>query len=153
MPSTQYWAGLSLPAWDSLASVCALYPLIGPTSMWPEAIQWVLPPVLCDVTPFTSVQVAWPVQVQPRSAEREQPLFTGVLKKCTNVAIDRWKTAVSSSRVLVQAPYLDSGLSKTLHDSWERLRDCHCHHMRHQSEAKEAKKVQISTGRMNLHRL
>lgn len=35
--------------------------------------------LLFYVTPFTSVCVAWPVQVQPRSGEREQPLFSGVL--------------------------------------------------------------------------
>lgn len=72
MPSTQYWTGLSLPSWDSCISVCPLS-LVGPTSMWPEAIQWVLPPVLCDVTPFTSVRVAWPVQVQPRLGKGSSP--------------------------------------------------------------------------------
>lgn len=50
---------------------------------------------------------------------------------------------------MVQALYLDSGPTETVQGSRERLRDSHCHHMKHQSEAKETKKVQISTGRVN----
>lgn len=146
-PNTEL-GSLSLPG--TLASVCALYPLIGPTSMWPGAIQWVLLPVLCGVTPFISVHVAWPVQVQPRSGEREQPLFTSVLNVPVWPLIDEEQLCYLQESwfrpcILTLVPVRPSKAA-------EKDRDSHCHHMRHEAkEAKKAKKVQISTGRMNPH--
>lgn len=102
----------------------------------------VLPPALFDVTPFTSVCAAWPAQVQPSSGEHAQPRFSGGLnipvwllmngKQLCHLHESQFRPCILTPRQLRAIERLPlSSLEASV----------------------EAKKVQISTGRMNPHRL
>lgn len=131
------WA-LSLPG-ISCSSVCPSS-LISPTSMWPES--WVLPPALFDTTPSTSVCAAWPAQGQRSSGENAQPRFLGALY------IPVWP--LMNGKQLCHAhesQFMPCILTPRQLRVTERLP------LPSREASVEAKKVQISTGRMNPHRL
>ena len=141
----------SLPAWDSCTGVCPLLPYwlhlhvargnpVSPSSCF----MWLLLPV--SVLPGLC-------RCSQGQGKGSSPFFqVSLMYQCGHWQMEN-SCVILKSLGWGPISWVWLWSCETLQGSSERPRDSHCHQMRHPSEAKEAKKVQISTGRMNPHRL
>lgn len=120
----------------SCSRVCPSSPDLCPLlSMWPETTQWVRLPLLFDVT-FLS-----PVSLSPGPLRCSQAPFHECPQRIT-VASGKWPVVC---HLRDSGPESWCGSHWDPPGSWDRLRNPHCGHRRHQSEANREKKKKIPT--------